>query len=65
MDQDIEFNLVLRNFMREVRQRMESGKSYKSKDDGIRIKYVDRGTQKVVKVYDGMNVQYVHKLDEI
>lgn len=63
MDQDIEFNLVLRNFMREVKERMESGASYKSKDDGIRIKYVDRGAQQVVKVYDGVNTIYVPKVE--
>lgn len=52
-NENIELEAVLKRFVELVTTEIPAGKTYKTKNTDIRVKWLDRGTQKAIKVYSG------------
>ena len=52
-EQDLTLNNLLRDFVNAVTLLIPADKTYTDKTDDIRVKWIDRGTQKAIKIYAG------------
>ena len=52
-EQDLTLNQLLHDFVDAVTVLIPPDKTYTDKTDDIRVKWIDRGTQKAIKIYAG------------